>query len=346
MTVNFDLLVAGCNTRCRHCYVNGGPAPLMETETALAALRTLDKLASLLPYDVSFTLDNEPFNHPDIGEILRASAATKHISCHHHGMTTGIALMRREDRSDILKTCLECGFSDFGVTLHGNASHHDGIVRREGAFGAALAFADFAKAAGCEIGVSLLFNRFYAGDAEAIGEALARLEPSRIYFAVPNYTPHRNMADFEPFRGSRAGLKAFRPERFGQKEPGFCTPALFKESLRNGLDVRMLFGRPQDERYLTVHPDGDLFYGNTGAETECLGNVRELDVERTASRIRELPANRDYGAFYDPDTLPGREELCGALERIPEDLLYDGPESVLYRCLSLLDVPTRILSFS
>ena len=25
--INFDFLVAGCNTRCQHCYVNGGPAP-------------------------------------------------------------------------------------------------------------------------------------------------------------------------------------------------------------------------------------------------------------------------------------------------------------------------------
>ncbi len=35
MKVNFDILIAGCNTRCRHCYVNGGPGGLMPLETAL-----------------------------------------------------------------------------------------------------------------------------------------------------------------------------------------------------------------------------------------------------------------------------------------------------------------------
>lgn len=66
MTVNFDFLVSGCNTRCRHCYVNGGPGSLMPLVDALLFIDKLDSLAELLPYDASFTLDNEPMNHPDI----------------------------------------------------------------------------------------------------------------------------------------------------------------------------------------------------------------------------------------------------------------------------------------
>ena len=37
--INFDFLVAGCNTRCQHCYVNGGPGPMMPLADALAAYR-------------------------------------------------------------------------------------------------------------------------------------------------------------------------------------------------------------------------------------------------------------------------------------------------------------------
>ena len=43
------------------------------------------------------------------------------------------------------------------------------------------------------------------------------------------------------------------------------------------------------------------------AETECLGNMRTLDIPAAARRIRELPGNRDWGAFYDAGLLPGRE---------------------------------------
>ncbi len=76
MKVNFDLLITGCNTRCRHCYVNGGPGKMMPLADALDAMEKLDALAELLPDEVSLTLDNEPMNHPDIGVIIRAAAET------------------------------------------------------------------------------------------------------------------------------------------------------------------------------------------------------------------------------------------------------------------------------
>ena len=48
MAINFDLLISGCNTRCRHCYVNGGPGPMMPAELALLCIEKLDTLAALL----------------------------------------------------------------------------------------------------------------------------------------------------------------------------------------------------------------------------------------------------------------------------------------------------------
>ena len=57
MTVNFDILVSGCNTRCKHCYVNGGPGSMMKLEDAFLFIEKLDALAELLPFEASFTLD-------------------------------------------------------------------------------------------------------------------------------------------------------------------------------------------------------------------------------------------------------------------------------------------------
>ena len=348
MTVNFDLIIAGCNTRCRHCYVNGGPGGMMPLASVLGTIEKLDALAELLPYETSFTLDNEPMDHPDICVIIRAAAAAKHIGYFHHGMTSGIALMARKDRDDVMRAYLDQGFREFGVTVHGNAAHHDMIVRRKDARRTAVEAAEYIKTCGAEIGVSLMFNRFFHEDADGIDALLERLRPGWIYFAVPNYTPHGNMMDFEPFRGSLDSLLGLRSHYalWGQKEEKLledvCTPGMLIKRLEEGLDVGEMFERPQEEMYLTVRPDGSLFYGNTGVETERLGNMRTLDVKAAARRILELPGNRDWGAFYDAGTLPGPEEMIRALGRVPADLAYSDMASTVYRAFAEAGIPTVI----
>ena len=211
MEVNFDLLISGCNTRCRHCYVNGGPGRNMPLEDALLCIEKLDELVAALPYNASMTLDNEPMNHPDIVKIIRAASAVKHIENFHHGMTSGIALLNRKDRAEVMKAYLGCGLSEFGITLHGNAEHHDFIVRRKGAYAASLEAARFMRSCGAQVAISLMLNRFFAEDAAEIDAVLTELKPDYIYFAIPNYTPHANMPDFEPYRASMDTLSALRP---------------------------------------------------------------------------------------------------------------------------------------
>lgn len=352
MDMNIDFLVSGCNTRCRHCYVNGGPGGNIRTEDALACLRRLDELAAALPYPVSLTLDNEPINHPDIGEILRAAVSLPHIAHFHHGMTTGIALMGRPDRDSVIRSYLDHGCGEFGITLHGRPEHHDGIVRRRGAFHTALRAAEYLKSRGAELNVSLMFNRFFREDAEELDRVLDRLNPDFIYFAVPNYTPHANMAGYESFRASFGDLEALssRLRRWGQDVPALLsaaresTPGAVMERLGGDLVLKDLFREEQTELYLSVHQDCLLYIGNTGAETECLGDLRTMDTARAAETLRRAPGNRDYGAFYDPAVLPEPEELIRALTRLPRDRLYADSASVLYRGLAELGVPTRILS--
>ncbi|MBR6006776.1 MAG: radical SAM protein, partial [Clostridia bacterium] len=202
MEINFDLLVSGCNTRCAHCYVNGGPGKNMPAEDALLCIERLDRLAALLPeHDVCFTLDNEPFNHPEVSAIVRAAAAVRNIKYFHHGMTTGIALIGRRDREEALRAYLDCGYKEFGITLHGGAAHHDALVQRDGAFERTVAAAEFLKEQGAELDASLMFNRFFPEDAAELDAVLGRLAPEFVYFAVPNYTPNDRMPAFERYRG-------------------------------------------------------------------------------------------------------------------------------------------------
>ena len=354
MNVNFDLLVSGCNTRCAHCYVNGGPGRNMPTELALECIEKLDSIAALLPEGASFTLDNEPFNHPDIASIIRAAASVKSVSHYHHGMTTGVALMGRKDREEAVAEYLSLGFTEFGITLHGAAAHHDEIVGRRGAFGTALCAAEFLKACGAEVGVSLLLNRFFEEDAEELERTVTALSPEYVYFGVPNYTPHANMWRFDGYRASIKELYAFAPvlERLGVnaekalEKAGRSTVGAAVRMFENGLDVRELFEKEQDELYLSVRQDGRLYIGNTGAETRCMGELVSLEPESAAETIRSLPGNRDYGAFYDMERLPETAELVTALKRLPADSLYDDISSVVCRGLAELGVRTKILAIS
>ena len=92
--------------------------------------------------------------------------------------------------------------------------------------------------------------------------------------------------------------------------------------------------------YLTVHPDCRLFMGNTGTETRDLGDLRTLDIEKTAALISASTGNRDYGAFYARDQLPAQTDLIRALDALPQSLLYSDAASVIYRGLAALDTPT------
>ena len=70
-----------------------------------------------------------------------------------------------------------------------------------------------------------------------------------------------------------------------------------------------------------------------------------MDPEDIAAVIMGLPCNRDYGAFYDTQVLPETGELIRALKSLPQDLVYGDYESVIYRGLAELKVPTRIDKF-
>ena len=244
--INIDFLLAGCNTRCMHCYVAGGPGKMMDTEDALCCLEKLDSIAACLPGEVSMTLDHEPMNHPRLERIIRAAAGTKHIRNDHHGMTTGIALMQREDRDAVLRAYRECGYNAFGITLHGGREHHDSIVRQKGARDITVSAARYLKDRGAALEVSLMINRFFPEDAEEITALLEELQPERIYCAIPIFTPVGSMREYEACRASLGDYEALAGflARWKQEEAAFLrnvrelTVSATAERLKRGPGLR------------------------------------------------------------------------------------------------------------
>ena len=349
--INIDFLLAGCNTHCKHCYVNGGPGPLMPIDDVLKCIEKLDALAALLPSEVTFTLDHEPMNHPHIDKILRAASKTCNAKNYHHGMTTGVGLMSRRDKHAVLRAYLDCGYRDFGITIHGNAPHHDEITRRKGAFSAAVSVAEFIKSEVAELSISLMLNCFFVEDAPDISAILKRLRPDYIYFAIPIYTPHCNMTAFEPYRATIDQLEQLHDylaawgknaaDLIGGARKSTVSAAI--ERLRDGTNLLDLFAKKQDELYLSLHQDCSLYVGNSGAETKCLGDIINLDLNYTANILASLPGNRDYGAFYDVKALPDTNCLTDALTALPQNAVYGDFSSVIYRGLDELNITTLIL---
>ena len=128
MEYNIDILVAGCNTRCMHCYVDGGPGPCMAPEDFRLCLDRLGPAFERFGRRLSFTLDNELYNHPGALALLRYVADHAAANYFHHGSTTGIALLRRADRRALLKLLLDNGWAKASFAIHGGAASHNRIV--------------------------------------------------------------------------------------------------------------------------------------------------------------------------------------------------------------------------
>ncbi len=324
---------------------------MMQTDDALACIEKLDQIAAFLPKGTSFTLDHEPMNHPEIGKILYAASHTKHITNYHHGMTTGLGLMSRSDKEAVIQSYLENGYNEFGITLHGVSSHHDEIVNRKGAFDKAIAAARFLSKMGCWVQISLMVNRFFAEDADQVSRLIDDIKADDIYFAIPIFTPHANMMRFEPYRATLEAFEAIRRylSKWGQDAEEILERAQqnsvgrAEEKLQN-IELHSLWKKKQDTLYLSLHQDCMLYVGNSGVETQVLGDLRKLEPEMAAEVIRNLPGNSDYSAFYDIENLPGMENIRETIKALPQDLVYGDFPSILYRTFVSLDIPTKLLS--
>lgn len=300
MDFNIDIIIAGCNTNCRHCYVNGGPGKRMTKDDFV---KCIDKLIPVFDHfedKLSFTIDNELFGHPDIFYMLKYVKEKCWSSYSHHGSSTGIAFNHRLDKEELWKFQQENGI-DFGcITLHGAESNHNFITQNPNSFKESMEYASFIKSHNGKLYVALMLTSLLVEDRDEITKILQELNPHEVYFAVPLFAPSKRMMDYQTYRASYdecMKLKGYLTKWNINEEKYF---SIFEKNNSKSILKRMKnnnsfnFENTPESCYLTIHQNLDLYYGNTGAEIQKIGNINELTSQEIIDYLEKCKSNYSY----------------------------------------------------
>lgn len=354
MQYTFEILAAGCNTRCGHCYVSGGPSKSMPYESYLYCLKKLKPVLDRVPGGISVTPGNEPFNHPEICGIMRE---TRRLMPEYYPgedfsvPTTGIALLARSDREEILRILGEMGCRHMLFSLHGGAEHHNRMVANEKGFSCIGKAADYLHEHGFEPRFNLILSKYLIEDWDQVLEFLDRHHCGRAFLTIPLYLPVERLRGFQPFRAEYGDCEKLRGrlDAFGISEAAFFRKV--EENHERAIARRAAMGwdyeaaersKPQ-WAFFHITQDLSFFYGNAGMHTKYLGNLRTMSDEELCRAILEQGPNYDYSAYYQVRTLPPVREVLSNLEPLKTDYVYPDPEGCLYRWFDLCGVKTILL---
>ncbi len=334
MEYNIDFLLAGCSTNCRHCYVDGGPAPIMPLKDVLLAFEKLQPAFDKWGKAISFTLDNEAYLHPDLPDILRYIYGGCAENDFHHGSTTGIAFNHRRDKEALWSLQQQLGL-DYGcITLHGGRQNHDFLTQTPGSLEESLDYARFVRSHGGRMEVNLMLSRLLVDGREQLTALLEELAPDAVHLTVTNAAPNRRLWDYQRWRVCAADCEKLTGFlcRWGLEEDktlarlADCT----HQALVSKLEVQ---GPPQepDHCFLSLHRDLTLWLGNTGVEQRLLGDLRRMTGQDVITALEGCTPNWNFypSAFASPP--PFDRVLAYAQTHPRQDLLYPDADSLLSR---------------
>lgn len=360
MQITIDIRISGCATRCWHCYVNGGPGPIMPFEEYRRCLDALSVVFDGLKkheFRVYLWLDYEPLLHPDICEIL---TITKKRFGDHFDMstfpTTGIPIATRPDCEEILETLREVETGEIMFTLHGPAHIHNEAMRRPGALELHSLALRRVQAREFKTVLKLIVTKDMLQHFEETMEVVRRNGYGRKRAEVPVYEPSDRLRQFENHRPTLEDVEPFR-----EYLSSFCSrdrdakywKNVDKYAERNVLrDVLLhpesypsfafLESQMPDWIFVTVVPDLSIYYGNVGLYHRKLGVLGVDSSDSLVECIRKLKPNYQFGGFYDVDALPAPADVARRFGDAESGKLYHTVEDVFFRWLDLMDIAGQI----
>lgn len=335
MDFNIDLIIAGCNTNCRHCYVNGGPGRQMPKADFELCIDKLLPVFSHFDGSISFTIDNELYGHPDALDLLRFVKEKCWPYYSHHGSTTGIAFNHRSDKEELWRFQQENGIGFGCITLHGAEKNHNLITQNPNSFKESLEYASFVKAHRGKLYVALMLTSLLVEDRDEITELLRELAPDETYFAVPLFAPSRRMIDYQAYRAAYdecMKLKGYL-RKWNVDESKYLSvfETYNSESILKRMAGKKSFvlEKMPDSCFLTIHQNLDLFYGNTGAEIAKIGNMNVLTPQDVINYMETCGSNYSYFSNNFSE-MPDYEKFMEYLKRnVDKDYVYPDEDSFL-----------------
>lgn len=357
MKYTFEITLAGCNTNCIHCYVDGGPGPIMPYEDYILCIEKLKPVLDCLDGDISVTLGNELFNHPMAKDIVKETFKSMHeyYTLEEVGInTTGIALLKlsEDERDQLLDALVEAGAKRASLTLHGNEKHHNEIVRNKIAFKTIERTADYFNSFGIELYFSIMMNKYVIGDWYDIEKFLNRTPHHGVFAVVPLYMPINRLRQFQRVRAEyedylklmgKTGLLGIDEDELFNIVEAYNEKAI-ADLVKEGFNYKKAEAQCPNWAFFNICQNLDLYYGNAGARTRLIGNLRSSSTEELVGAIKNLKANYDYSAFYEVDKLPPINEVLQNIQPFKTNYVYPNIASCLYSWFDLCSIPSSIIS--
>ncbi len=358
MKYTFEISIAGCNTDCLHCYIDGGPGAVMPYEDYILCIEKLKPVLDCLDGEISVTLGNELFNHSMAKDIVRETYKfmPEYFTYEEVGInTTGIALLKmpKDERDELMDALVDAGAKSACLTLHGNEEHHNEIVRNRKAFEAIKRTADYLNSYGIELFFSIMMNKYVIEDWKDIVKFLRKTPHYGAFAVVPLYLPIERLREYQQVRAEYDDYFTLR----GKMEPiGIDEDDLFHaveayneeaiaDLVRDGFDYKEAEDKCPNWAFFNIDHNLNLYYGNAGASTKLIGNLKSSSTSELVEAIKNLKANYDYSAYYDIDELPPVSEILEKIKPLKTNYVYPDIASCLYSWFDLCSIPSRIITY-
>lgn len=327
MEYNIDILVAGCNTTCMHCYVNGGKAPIMDLDDFYICMNKLGPVFGRLKENIGFTLDNEVFNHPNAVEILECVEKTYKNNYFHHGSTTGIAFLNHPKQEELFDILKRNNWKTVSFAIHGIHETHNQIVNSDIGLESIIKACKLFKENDFEVWISLMVTKKLANELEELSVLLEQIEFDNILPVIPDYFPTARLNKYQNIRCNKDEYKQIIEflvtKQVDVSDIKNAIEMFHEEAIIQNLNVDFVKTELTSKNTAFFHIDQklDFYLGNTGSALKYFGNIKDLSSEEIYHFIISAEDNffETSSIHYDDIILA---VLNNELKRSKENYVY------------------------
>ena len=327
MEYNIDILVAGCNTTCMHCYVYGGKAPAMTLSDFNLCIGKLHPVFEKLKEKISFTLDNEIFNHPNAVQILECVEQTCKNNYYHHGSTTGIAFLSHPQQVKLFDILKRNKWDYISFAIHGNNDTHNKIVNNNLGLESIIEASELFRENDFEIWISLMITKKLVNELDDLSDILSKMQYDNILPVIPDYFPTPRLMKYQNIRCNKNEyeqiMEFLDARKVNLSNIKNAIQFYDEETIIQNIDVDLIRNELTSKNTAFFHIDNklDFYLGNTGSPLRHLGNIKDLSSDEIYHCIIKAEDN-----YYETGTIHYNNIISAVsnngLKRSKENYVY------------------------